>query len=179
MMISIVLVLLALVALVWFLLSARDQGSSISQVSELRGRTQVVDLAAFRNLVDPAEREYLQEQLPPAEFRRIQRERLRAAVKYIDCVADNAAILVRLGQAARADADATVAQAAAQLVNNALRVRIYAAEARLRLYGAIAIPSLPYGRPRVPESYEHLTGMVARLGMLQKQRAHVRLSAVL
>ncbi len=177
MIIPVVLVLLALIALTWFVVSARRHAVGVSRVSELQGTTQIVDLAAFRNLVDPAERAYLQEQLPPAEFRKIQRERLRAAVKYVEGVSENAAVLVRLGQAARADADANVALAAEQLVNTALRVRINAAEARLRLYAAIAMPSLPVSRPRVSESYERLTGIVARLGTLQNQR--IRLSAVL
>ena len=177
--IAILLVLLALVAVAWFVVNARHHAAAISRVSDLPGRTQFVDLAAFRNLVDPAEREYLQEHLSPAQFRRIQRERLRAAVEYVNGVAANAAVLVALGQAARIDGDPKVVHAGQELANTALRVRMYAFEARLRLYAAIAIPSLPPSRPRLSDSYERLTGIVGQLSMLQNQRGRVRLSAVL
>ncbi|MFZ0802262.1 MAG: hypothetical protein WAN70_08850, partial [Terriglobales bacterium] len=61
------------------------KGRGMPQVEDIRS----VDLRAFRNLTDPEEEEYLRLNLPPADFRRIQRERLRAAVEYIRCAAFN------------------------------------------------------------------------------------------
>ena len=179
MIVPIVLLIVAVAALVWVFLSARGHASAVSQISELQGRTRRVDVAAFRNLVDPDETHFLRQRLTSAEFRKTQRERLRAAVDYITCVSDNAAVLLRLGEAARLSEDPRVAQAGEQLVNTALRVRIYAVLARTKLYAGILVPSMFLSAGRVSESYENLMGMVGRLGRLQNQRQATRLSAIL
>ena len=169
MMIPVLLVLLAVLALVVFVSSARRRASAVSDLSELRGRTRSVDIVAFRNLVDPAEKQYLRECLGPRQFRRIQRERLRVALEYTKQVSENAVILSQIGDAARTSADPQVAQAGEQLVNTALRVRIYSLEARARLYAGMLVPSMPLSNPRVSESYERLTRTMGQLGRLQKQ----------
>ncbi len=171
MMIPVVLVFLAVLALVVFVITARRRASAVSDLSELRGRTRPVDIVAFRNLVDPAEKEYLRERLGPRQFRTIQRERLRAALEYTKRVSENAVILSQIGDAARTSADPQVAQAGEQLVNTALRVRIYSLEALARLYAGILVPSVPLSHPRVSDSYERLTSTMVQLGRLQKQSA--------
>ena len=42
-----------------------------------------IDIEAFRNLTDPAEDGYLRRRLPPAQFRVVRRERLRAMAAYV------------------------------------------------------------------------------------------------
>ncbi len=42
-----------------------------------------VDLEAFENLTDPEEEQYLRANLSPAEFRGVQRSRIRAAKMYV------------------------------------------------------------------------------------------------
>ena len=179
MIISVVLLLVAVAALIWIFVSARGHASTISQISELQGRTQPVDLAAFRNLVDTAETDHLRSRLVASEFRKVQRERLRAAVEYVDCVSDNAAVLLRLGETARMSEDPAVSQAGSELVNTALRVRIYALMARTTFYAGMILPGVGIASGQVTETYESLTLMVGRLGRLQNQRQMVRLSAVL
>jgi hypothetical protein len=169
MMIPVVLVLLAVLALLVFVISARRRASAVSDLSELRERTRPVDILAFRNLVDPVEKEFLRQRLEPRQFRTIQRERLRVAVEYTKRVSENAVILSQIGDAARTSADPHVSQAGEQLVNTALRVRIYSLETRARLYAAIVLPSMPLSHPRVSDSYERLTSTMVRLGRLQKQ----------
>src|SRR5271156_1715688 len=99
-----------------------------------------VDIDAFRNLIDPEEEDFLRRRLPPAEFRKIQRERLRAAVEYVSCAAQNAVILLRLGEAARGSPDPATAEAAEKLVDHAIRLRLYAFQAIPRLYIGIVFP---------------------------------------
>ena len=49
-----------------------------------------VDVEAFRNLINPAEDEYLRHRLPPSQFRIVRRERLRAMAAYVQLIASNA-----------------------------------------------------------------------------------------
>jgi hypothetical protein len=129
------------------------------------GHIRSVDLRAFRNLMDPEEEEYLRLRLPPAEFRRIQRERLRAAVEYIQCAASNAAVLMHLAETARRSSDPATAQAAIQLIDNAIRLRTYAFRAIPKLYLGMIFPGRRISSGRVAESYELMTRQVVLLGL--------------
>jgi len=126
-----------------------------------------VDVEAFRNLVDPGEEEFLRANLAPAEFRKIQRERLRAAVEYISCAAQNAAILLRVADAGRRSPDPATAEAAEKLVGNAIRLRLYALHAIPRLYLGMILPGSRISPVRIAESYEQMTRLVVLLGCLQ------------
>ena len=146
---------------------AKGNGAAASAGHGATVSIQPVDLAAFRNLVDPEEEEYLRQGLPPVEFRRVHRQRARAALGYISCVSQNAAALLRVGEAARRNADPSVVRAGDELVNSALRLRIYALQARGVLCLQIAFPGMRV-RPRgIAENYERVTDLVAILRCLQ------------
>ncbi len=136
-----------------------------------------IDLEAFRNLTNPAEDEYLRRRLPPARFREVRRERLRAMAAYVQVAASNAALLVRAGEAALAGGDVRVADAAQQLVNDAMLVRRNATIALARIYLALAWPSLDFAAVRVAERYERLSSAAMLLGRLQNPTTPVRISA--
>jgi hypothetical protein len=140
--------------------------------------TRPVDLAAFRNLIDPAEEDYLREHLPPGKFHTVQRQRLRAALGYVESTAYNAAILLRVGEAACHDPNPEVAAAASELVNSALRLGTNARLATLVLYGRLLLPDarIPVGR-RVTDTYENLTQGLVRLTRLQDPASAARISA--
>ncbi|MGH9670951.1 MAG: hypothetical protein ACRD3A_12675, partial [Terriglobales bacterium] len=123
---TLILALFGLLMMALLLLAVRGQGGVVRSLQELEGRTQPLDLAAFRNLTDPREEEYLRTQLAPADFRAIHRERLRAALGYVRRAAHNASILLRLGEAARRNADPEIARAAGELAEGALKLRMYA-----------------------------------------------------
>lgn len=163
-----IFLVLAFLAVIFFLAAARGRSSSVRQLSDLQGQTRPVDIAAYRNLVDPAEEQFLKEKLPPADFRRIQRERLLAARDYIHCAAANAAVLLRVGEAARASEDPGIAQAGQDLVNQALRLRLYALIAETKLLVAFLLPGHHISASGVSDAYEKLTGAVGRLGRLQE-----------
>jgi hypothetical protein len=159
--------------------AARGHHRRIRGPQELGGLTQPVDLAAFRNLVDPAEEAYLREHLSGRTFREVQRQRMRAALEYVRRTASNAAILLRLGEAARQDQDPAVAIAGRELVNSALRLRVNALLAIGVLYVRIALPGTRVSVGRVIEIYETLTEGVVRLTRLQDPAYTARISAVL
>ena len=136
-----------------------------------------IDMAAFRNLIDPAEDEYLRCRLPANRFRGVRRQRLRAMASYVEVAASNAAVLVRVGEAALASGDARIADAAHQLVNDALRLRRNTTVALARIYLALAWPYSGFAAVRVVERYEQLSGAAMLLGRLQNPAVPVRLSA--
>src|SRR5271165_4800767 len=113
-----------------------------------------LDIEAFRNLIDPAEERYLRRRLPPARYRAVRRQRLRAMAAYVHVAGSNAAVLVSVGQAALASGDPQVAGAARQLVNDALLLRRNTAMALVRIYLALAWPSSAFAAVGVVERYE-------------------------
>jgi len=165
--ITIILVVVALLALSCLLWLAKAQASASKALENPAEHIRAVDVEAFRNLVNPDEEEFLRTNLPPAEFRRIQRERLRAAVEYVSCAAQNAAILLRLADAGRRSSDPATAEAAQKLVDNALRLRLYALHAIPRLYLGMILPGSRISSVRIAERYEQMTRLVVLLGCLQ------------
>ncbi len=109
----------------------------------------------------------------------MRRERLRAMAAYVQIAGRNAAILVRMGQAALAAADAQTAEAARQLVDNALLLRRNAAFALLRIYVALAWPNSGLAATPILHGYERLNGSAMLLGRLQNPGGPVRISATL
>ena len=167
MIITLLLIVVAFLALGFLVKLAKGQAASSQALENPAEHIRAVDVEAFRNLVDPEEEKFLRTNLSPAEFRRIQRERLRAAVDYVSCAAQNAAILVRLADAGRHSSDPATAEAAGKLVNNAIRLRLHASLAIPRLYLGMILPGVHISPVRVAESYEQMTRQVVLLGCLQ------------
>ena len=177
MIIAVILVVVAAVALVLILSLTVSRSLQLSKADSLAGRIQPIDVEAFRNLVSPAEREYLRRRLPPGEFRTVQRERLRAMAAYVQVAGRNAAILVNIGQAALLSPNPQTADAARQLVENGLLLRRNALYAMCRIYAALAWPDSGEAASPVLAGYERLNGTAMLLGRLQNPAAPVRISA--
>jgi hypothetical protein len=172
---AIVLVVAAAVALGIILRLAVTQSLQVRKSSTLSGRIRSLDVEAFRNLANPAEDEYLRRRLPPGEFRTVRRERLRAIAAYIQVAGANAAVLVRIGEAALATGDSRIAGAAQQLVNDALLLRRNTTIALIRIYIALAWPNSGFAALRVADRYEQVSGTAMLLGRLQNPTVAVRL----
>ena len=176
---TLILALFGLLMMAVLLLAVRGQSVVVHSLQELEGRTQPVDLDAFRNLTDPREEEYLRQNLAPGDFRSAQRERLRAALGYVRRAAYNASILLRLGEAARRNADPEIARAAGELVESALWLRLYALQAVVLLYARIVFPDARWTFGPMASDYQSLRDGVARLCRLQLPEYTGRISAVL
>jgi hypothetical protein len=172
MMIAVILVLLAALALVFFVWLAKSR-TATSDPEQLAQKIRPVDVEAFRNLMDPGEEAYLRENLAPGDFKAIQRERLRAALEYVACVAGNASILMRMGELARHSPEAAVATAGERLVDSAIRLRLAAFQAMAKLSLGILFPSARSFSTGVADGYEQMTGLVYLLGRLQHPRQGV------
>jgi len=172
-----VLIAFALLVVGVLIHAVRRRRSPTPELPALDTYTQPVDLAAFRNLIDPAEEDYLRQQLPAVQFRSLQRERLHAALEYVRRAACNGALLLRLGEAASHDKDPEIAAAARTLMNDALRLRMNAMLAMLVLYARIVMPGARISIGRVTDIYENLTQGLVRLTRLQDPAHTARVSA--
>jgi len=176
---AIVLVIVAALGLITILSTAVSRNLQASRESAgLAGTTRPIDIEAFRNLINPAEDEYLRQRLPPGRFRVVRRQRLRAMAAYVHVAAGNAAVLVRVGEAALASGDPRVAEAAHQLVDDALLLRRNATVAMARIYLALAWPNSGFAAVRVVDRYEQVSGAAMLLGRLQNPAVPVRLTAL-
>jgi hypothetical protein len=173
--VGIVLVVVAVVSLIFLLGVTVSRNRQLSRVTPA-SRLLPIDIAAFRNLVDPAEDEYLRNRLPSSEFRTVQRKRLQATAAYIHAAARNATVLVQIGQQSLTASDPNTVAAARQLVDNALLLRRNATFALLRVYVALAWPNSGLAAQPVLREYERLSGSAMLLGRLQNPAAAVRLS---
>ena len=150
-----------------FLLWVRSAGYSGLNEAEISSKICDVDLEAFQNLVDPKEEEYLRENLPGSDFRSVQRDRLRAALDYVGALSQNGALLLQLGQAAKASADPRVAEAGQHVVDNAVHLRLYTLRVRARLYVKIALPTAKLEPAGVVNEYQEASNWAALLSRLQ------------
>src|SRR5690348_12757190 len=101
MILPLVFVVLGFLALFLIIHLAKGHHTTGTDLDQLASQLRSVDVDAFRNLINEGEEEYLRQRLLPSEFKSIQRERKLAAIEYIGCAAKNAAILIRLAEAAR------------------------------------------------------------------------------
>src|SRR5262249_41550424 len=85
---------------------------------------------------------FLRENLPNRRFRHLKRHRIRVTVRYVGRVADNAAVIMRLGETARFNPDPEVARAAAQVLDLAAQIRLQCLLAFAKLAAEFAVPSL-------------------------------------
>jgi len=132
--------LVALVIVVFLFFQVWSRYSRDGQKMRVAGLTPV-DLDAFENLTDPEEEEYLRENLSSAEFRRIQRLRIRAAKMYVAALSQNASTLVAVGQSARFHPDPEIAASGQQILQGALRLKVWCAVSFVRLNTALLFPT--------------------------------------
>ena len=179
MILSISLIVAALAILLLLLYVEGGQNSSVHRLEDLAGRTRPVDLEAFRNLVDAREEDFLRAKLRPREFCKIQRVRMRAALDYVGNTSHNAAFLLRLGEAAARSPDPQVARAGRQLIDSALRLRVYALLFSAKLYVRMAFPETRISYGRLADRYQHLSALAGQLALMQQSTHATRLSALL
>jgi hypothetical protein len=175
---AIFIVTAALLALVVILRLTFKRSLQIrAGANALAGQLRPIDVQAFRNLVNPMERDFLRQHLSGSQFRTVQRARLWAMAAYLQEAGRNAALLVRIGELALSTADPRTENAARELVDEALLVRRNTALALFRIYLALAWPHGTFADEGMLNSYERLSGAAMLLGRLQNPASAVRLSA--
>jgi hypothetical protein len=170
----IIILLLSITTMVVLLMAARGRGAAIKRVDELPQHTEPLDVQAFRNLMSPRDERFLRENLSGREYRRVQRLRLRAGIEYARRATRNAAVLLRLGEAARNNPDPEVSRAAQELAANAVMLRVVGLAVTAELASRMLVPGSGFS-----VSGLHATERVALLVRLQAPAAVSRISAAL
>src|ERR1700736_2117109 len=109
-MVSTITILLASVLslyLVWTIV--RPGLPQIKSLEDWEAKNHAVDPEIFRGLLDPAEEQYLRRSLPSHDFHLFQRKRMALALRWLDLVGQNAAMLMKLGQLAKTGTDPRLA----------------------------------------------------------------------
>ena len=122
-----------------------------------------LDLAAFENLIDPEEEAYLKRNLSGAEFRRVQRLRIRVAKMYVAVLSKNASTLVAVGQVARSDPNREMATSGQQIFERALRVKVWCLLMAVRLNADLVFPTLLSPSSPIANHYVAAKQMAASL----------------
>ncbi len=79
-----------------------------------------------------------------------------AAIGYVRHTASNATTLLMLGELGRRSANPKVVQDARNLIDSALRLRIYSLLATCRLFGEFVFPDIEFAGTAIIEQYETL-----------------------
>lgn len=166
-MVTFILVAAALCLAGFLWLVVRGSSQAKGTLEDVGTVTRPVDLEAFRNLVDPGEDQYLKKNLPAAMFRSVQRERLRAALVYVERSANNATVLLRLGEALGRE-DAASAEMGREIADAALRLRVYALMVLVVLHARVWFPSITTPVHEVSTRYEELRDRFARLARTRR-----------
>jgi hypothetical protein len=148
--------LLFLILQVWWRYARRNE------LAQPRPLT-LVDLEAFENLTDPEEEAYLRHNLSPAEFRSVQRLRIRVAKMYVAAMSKNASTMASVGQFARYHSDPQVAASGQNLVQQAIRLKVWCVLSATRLNAALAFPTVLSPSSAIASRYLAVKYMAASL----------------
>ena len=159
------LIVLCATVLALFLVGTilRPRLPEIRTVDDWEAKKHEVDIGAFRILLDPAEERYLRDSLSPSEFRFYQRQRLGLALRSLELVGKNAAMLIKLGQLAKLGANPMLAKEAEDLINGALRLRVNLLRVQPYLWMKWFFPRWTLSLPAFAMPYEELLSYLSRV----------------
>lgn len=164
--IVILIALLVLFLLIWRIV--RVQRTHPEDVFHLNARQRQVDIGVLALLLSATENEYLRRSLPRERFRRVRRERLSLARRYLRAIRDNTGQFIRAAEAVKSSNDADLAQAAHELLLIAFRIRMNLPVVQLCLMMEWLFPSLSLVAATKLDGYRDMGGkMVVMLDRLQ------------
>ncbi len=169
---TLVFVLIAFVLLLCFAYLATRRTKDLPDVDRALMAIRALDIEAFRNLVDPEEEAFLRSRLPVAEFKRIKRERARAALSYVRALSSVSLQFARLGDAARRSPDPVIAASGKQIADSAIYLRLRALDAGAQLMLAAAFPSLDPLRLRsLLQQYDRASYLLLQHNLLTRNHS--------
>ena len=160
-MMTLIVILLALSAIGLLYTAARSRKKRATQ------HIRPIDMKAFRAITDRSDEIFLRRRLPRSEFSRLKRKRIHVTALYVKRMANNAAIVMRMGELARTSSNPDVAHLAAQISDTASQIRLQCIVAFAKLSIEFAVPSLQLNPATLETSYQALRENIARLGRLQ------------
>jgi hypothetical protein len=130
-------------------------------VFHLNARQREVDIEVLSLLLSAEENEYLRKSLPREQFRRVRRERLSLARRYLEAIKANTTQFIRAAETVKCSSDAELAQAAHELLLIAFRVRLNVPVVQLCLVLEWLFPSLSLVAPLRLDRYREMGGRIA------------------
>ena len=169
---TLLFVLIAFVLLLSFAYLAARRTMRWPDVDRALTTIQSLDIEAFRNLVDPKEEAFLRARLPAREFRRIKRERARAALAYVKTLSHASLQFARFGDVAQRNPDPAIAASGKQIANSAIYLRLRALDARVQLTLSATFPGVG-SRPLRPllEQYDRAAHLLQNHNGLKRARS--------
>jgi hypothetical protein len=122
-----------------------------------------IDLEAFATLTDLGEERFLEDNLSPADLRVAQRFRIRAIKAYISAFSNNASVLLSAAQAARDHSDEQVAAGGREIMQRALRLKIWCLFYTIRLNAALVFPGLFSPSNGIAAPYRAVASLATKL----------------
>jgi hypothetical protein len=150
-------------ALCAFLLFLAFQAWRYLRPGEADRQLTPIDLEAFSTLTDPEEETLLKTNLSAAEFRLAQRLRIRAIKAYVSALSRNASVLIAAGQAARNDSDGQMTASAREIIQRAMRLKIWCLLYSVRLNAALVFPGLFSPASAIAGPYRAVTSLATKL----------------
>ena len=147
--------------LVWKIL--RSGVPEICSLDDWERKKHEVDPVALRILLEPSEEQFLRESLSPVQFRRFQRARCRLALRILELVGSNSAMLIKVGHLARVGANPALAKEADELISRALRLRVNLLFVQAYLWLKWLFPGWMLSVPALEIPYEELLGHLSRI----------------
>jgi hypothetical protein len=170
---TILLVSVMSLFLVWRVL--RPGFPQVKSLEDWESKKHEVDPEVFRLLLDPAEEQYLRRTFSPHEFRALQRRRMALALHSLRLVGDNAAMLMKLGQLAKSEANPALTREAEDLIYGALRLRVNLLLVQPYLSLKWLFPGWTGTFPAIEMPYEELLAYLNRI----RQKRQLELKQVL
>jgi len=163
---SLVLAVVLFVAAVLLISLVRRRHLPLTNnLRDLERRMEPLDVEAFRVLVDAEDRQYLREHLPGKVFRHIQRERMRAAVDYVNVAIANAELITRAGEILQDHRSEDERRLGKELLEAALGLRAKAMFVRFKLYLCVLLPNLSFSGAPLVSAYRSLESRRASLNL--------------
>jgi hypothetical protein len=136
------LTLIIACAAIWIVwLSIRGREIVISSTEDFERKLREVDVSAIQNLMSPSEDAFLRRMLAAADYREVERARIRAMLDYVKAIAWNAALFMRAADVLRRSLRPEVAASAAAISKQALDLRLLSLTAQCALYVRLVLPS--------------------------------------
>ena len=169
---TLVFVLIALMLLAVFVTFAIRRTKDLPDLDQAATAIQSLDIEAFRNLVDPEEEAFLRARLPPKEFRKIRRERARAALAYVKALSHVSLQFARFGDAAQRSPDPAIAASGRQIANSAIYLRLRALDASAHLILLSIVPGFgPRPLRSLLEQYDRAAYLLQNHNVLKRARS--------
>ena len=171
---TLVFVLLALTLLALFACLATRRAKNLPDADHALTAIRSIYIEAFRNLIDPQEETFLRTSLSAPEFRRVKRERTRAALAYVKALSQVSLQFAHFGDVARKNPDPAIAASGRQIANSAIYLRLRALDASVQLTLSAIFPgSGPRALRSLLEQYDHATSLLQSHHGLQRARSQV------